>query len=314
MEHINLIKHGIKSAFGVDQWDDVEALTRGLSASSISKLRIGENYYVAKVSDLNNPENNLVREYHAQIIGAKHKVAPAVYYSDPNAGIIIMDYIETRPISTVERNKLAMITKFANFVQRVHACDAFQADQSIFRKLEIIHSMLSEDFQQAEQIKSAMQIKADVEQYLNDEADLRPCHNDINPYNLLYDGNKFWLVDWAAAAQENFYFDLAACVMFFYLQNDSSIEAFLQAYFGRALSQAEKDKFYFMQTFVYIYYGIMFVFASNKQQVALLSQEEIDNLPNYAEFMEAIGAGKINLGDGKSQQQLGFIYLEMAVS
>ncbi len=49
MEHVNLIKHGIKSAFGVDQWDDAMTLTRGLSASSIYKLRIGDNYYVTKI-------------------------------------------------------------------------------------------------------------------------------------------------------------------------------------------------------------------------------------------------------------------------
>ena len=36
-----------------------------------------------------------------------------------------------------------------------------------------------------------------------DKDDLRPCHCDIHPFNLLYDGNDFWLVDWAIAAQEN---------------------------------------------------------------------------------------------------------------
>ncbi len=78
--------------------------------------------------------------------------------------------------------------------------------------------------------------------------------------------------------------------------------------------QPEKAKFSLMQIFVYVYYGIMFIYASDKQQVELLSQEEIDDLPSYVEFMDAIRTGKINLGDGKSQQQLGFIYLKMGVS
>lgn len=309
-----LINQGVKNAFGQDSWELVEVLTQGLSSSSLYKLRVEGKDYVAKFSDPNHPHNNLNREYHAQAKGVNNLVAPTVHYADPTAGIIIMDYIDIAALDNISRQQPDMVEKFATFVKRLHSCDDFQKDASIYQRIEFVHDQLPPDFQASELIKLAIQVKDDLQKRLIDEEDLKPCHSDINPFNLLYDGNDFWLVDWAVAAQENFYFDLASCVTFFYFQNDNVAEMFLNAYFGRSINQNEEDKFNFMQAFVYVYYGLMFIFIGCTQKVNLLSQEEIDMLPSYLQFMNSIGSGEVNLGHSKSQQQLGFIYLKMAES
>ncbi len=313
-EHQALITQGVKNAFGQDSWELLEILTRGLSPSSIYKLKIDGRNYIAKFSDPNHPHNNLMREYHAQGNGVKNMVAPAVHYADSSVGIIIMDYVNMVVLDRANRQQPSMIEKFSQFVRRLHSCASFQKDASIYQRVEFVHDQLSHDFQTSELVKLSLQIKEEVQRRLIDKDDLKPCHCDINPFNLLYDGNDFWLVDWAAAAQENFYFDLASCVTFFFFQNNDVAEMFLNAYFKRSLNQNEKDKFNLMQAFVYVYFGLMFIFISCVQKVDLLSQKEIDKLPSYSLFMDSIGSGEVNLGCAKAQQRLGFIYLKMAKS
>jgi|GEM_PF-4416338 hypothetical protein len=53
------------------------------------------------------------------------------------------------------------------------------------------------------------------------------------------------------------------------------------------------------------------LYTSSVRKVNLLSQERIEILPSYLEFMNSIGSGEVNLSDGQCQQQLGFIYLKM---
>ena len=313
-EHQTLITQGVKNAFGQDSWELVEALTLGHSPSSIYKLRIDGRDYIAKFSDPNHPHNNLMREYHAQGNAVEKMAAPAVHYNDPSVGIIIMDYVNIVVVDRENRRQPEMIEKFSQFVRRLHSCASFQKAASIYQRVEFVHDQLPSDFQSSELVKLSLQIKEEVQRKLIDKDDLKPCHRDIHPFNLLYDCSDFWLIDWTAAAQENFYFDLASCVTFFFFQNNGAAEMFLNAYFKRSLNQNEKDKFNLMQAFVYVYFGLMLIFNSCVRKANLLSQKEIDKLPSYSQFMDSIESGEVNLGCGKSQQRLGFIFFKMAKS
>jgi len=165
-EDATLISQGVKKAFGADSWELLETLTRGLSPSSLYKLMIDGNRYVAKISDPNHPHNNLEREYHAMSIAAKNNVAPAVYYADSDGGVIIMDYIENVLLSSVDRQMPNMINKFADFIKRLHSCDNFQKNDSIFRIVEIVHDLLPLDLKGAKLVNHAIKIKDEVQKYL----------------------------------------------------------------------------------------------------------------------------------------------------
>ena len=312
--HINLINQAVSHAFGNVAWSQNITITRGLSSASLYKLVIDGRDYVVKIDDPEHPHNDLIREYHAISIAAKHHIAPQVHYNDPQQGIILMDYIENVALPRDNLQQPEMIEKFANLVRHLHAGDDFKQAESIFQRVDMIHELLSTDWKNLAFIKQTLTIKTTLQDYLSDPDDQRPCHGDMNPYNLLFDGQSFCLVDWSAAAQENFYFDLASCAIFFYHGNDMAIAKFLQIYFSRTLSQQELDKFYLMQVFVALYYGIMFIYASTQQQNTPLSVQTIADLPSYATFMQSIGKGEVNLADSMAQQQLGWIYIQMALT
>ena len=309
--HVPLINLAIKSAFPENSWTHEKTLSQGNSPSVLYILNIKNKKFVAKLTDPNYPGSNLSTVYDAQIKGFNNKIAPRVYYSDPSAGILIMDHIEAVPFDKINHEQPETIEKLAKLLNRLHLCDDFQKGLSSFERVDFRHNLIPLNFKSHHLIKQAIQAKETIQKILIDDEDIKPSHGDLSPFNLLFDGSYFLLVDWDTATQDNLYFDLATCLIFFYFNNEEASEIFLQNYFGRSPSQAERDKLDLMKIFVYIYYGITFVYTSSLRKVELFSQEAIETLPSYSEFMKSIGSGKVNLGNGKSQQQLGFIYLKV---
>ncbi len=311
-DHVTLINCAVKKAFTEDSWTYVETFSRGNSPSALYKLKINNKNYVAKLTDPNYPGWSLTAAYSAQINGFHNKVAPRVHYSDPSTGILVMDYIEAAPLEEINHKQPEITEKLSKLLKRLHHCDDFQKGLSMYQRVEFRHNLLPPNFKSHNLIKHAMQAKEMIEHILIDANDIKPCHGDVTPFNLLFDRNSFWLVDWETATQDNFYFDVATCMIFFYFNNKKTSELFLNHYFERPPTQMERDKLDLMKVFVYVYYGITFAYTSSLRKVDLLSQEAIDALPSYLEFMDSIGSGEVNLGDGQAQQQLGFIYLKMA--
>ena len=150
---------------------------------------------------------------------------------------------------------------------------------------------------------------------LFDQNDIRSCHCDLNPVNILFDGEKYFFVDWQAASPQSFYFDLAYCSNWFYFYNEDLCALFLKSYFGREVTEEENAKYYLMRIFTYIYLGIGFIslpFKEN-QNIPILSDENIEKLPSYLKFMQSLGSGVVDLENADVQQQFGFIFLKTAI-
>ena len=72
------------------------------------------------------------------------------------------------------------------------------------------------------------------------DADLVSSHNDLfKPDNMLFDGNRVWLVDWEAAFLNDRYADLAV-VANQVVTNDAEERLYLQEYFGQAPDEYQR--------------------------------------------------------------------------
>ena len=127
-------------------------------------------------------------------------------------------------------------------------------------------------------------------------------------------GDEYFLVDWQAASPQSFYFDLACCATWFYFYNEDLCASFLEYYLGRDSTDEEKNKYYLMRIFTFIYYGIGFLSLPLKtsSDFPILIDSEIEKLPNHLLFMQSLGSGNVDLTDATTQQQFGFILLKVA--
>ena len=305
------ISFAVQQGLMTADWEYVSLLSGGLSGVPVCKISVNQKFYVVKLDELSDTNFNLVRNYALLEHVSKQGIAPPVYFTDAEHGVILMKYIDVkpRPPATLESVK-----QFAYLLRKLHDGTSFSPWKSKFEILDYFYQQLTPEHQASSLIKTGIREVKRLHTYLSDPADMRPCHCDLNPNNLLFDGQKYYLVDWQAASPQSFYFDLASSANFFYFYSEEWCQLFLKEYFGRSTHRDENEKFKLMRKFTHIYYGIVFIALPLLKNIQLspLSEQEIASLPSYLEFMQLLGSGKVTLSDPKTQQRFGYIFLKTA--
>jgi thiamine kinase-like enzyme len=306
------IELAVLNGLGASKWETVRLLHGGFSGASTYILSADDKTYVVKLDDTDNSKIDFDRYMKVLEIASKQSYSPTVYYADPRNGVILMDFIDGKPCNYSSEET---VKAFAKFIKHIHSGPSFPKWLSIFEVLDHFYNTLDDNYKNSDILMKNMETIHALKEELSDPEDVRSGHNDINPGNLLFDGDRLFLVDWVSASPQNFYFDLSCCAIFFYHANNELLELFLYSYFGRDLTNDEKHKFLLMRKFANIYFGIGFLSVSSRgnNNLPMLTSEEILLLPSYSNFMKAVGCGQINLGEDSAKQMLGYIFLEIAL-
>jgi thiamine kinase-like enzyme len=70
------------------------------------------------------------------------------------------------------------------------------------------------------------------------------CHSDLRPENVLFEGQRVWLVDWQTAFVNDRYFDLAPAN--FVVANDLGEWTCLEQYFEQRPDEDQRARFFLM--------------------------------------------------------------------
>jgi hypothetical protein len=248
------------------------------------------------------------------LLASEAGIAPPVYFVDENAGISLMKFITAENLFAQNLTAPPQVKKLANFVRKLHSLPDFPPDNPIFSKVDQVFAWMKPDFRETALVQEAMALKAKLVPQLSDPADWVTSHCDLNPNNLLYADDRFWLIDWEAASSQNRYFDLASCGNFFYFYDRGVELALLTDYFERKPSKDEVRKYFLMRRFVSVYYGMMFLYIAGIMGATCLSIDEIANSPSHSEMMTGIESGVENMNNPQTLQKMGFAYLKMALA
>jgi hypothetical protein len=115
-------------------------------------------------------------------------------------------------------------------------------------------------------------------------------HNDLKPENVLYDGQRVWMVDWEAAFLNDRYLDLAV-VANFIVTKEGDERAYLREYFGHDANDYQLARFFLMQQILHMAYAAMFLFLGSGGQPLNEATDE----PDFRDFHDRMWAGEINL-------------------
>src|SRR5262249_9810498 len=83
-------------------------------------------------------------------------------------------------------------------------------------------------------------------------------HNDVNPTNLVYDGDRVMLLDWDVAGENDPYYDLAAIAVFLRM-DDATCRALVAAHDAAPISADLPARFTYMRRVVATLCGLMFI-------------------------------------------------------
>lgn len=310
-ERIATIENGLLKTFHTADITNVSLLSGGLSGSAVYKIELEGKAYTLK---LNTVGIETVKTPKALEQAATAGIAPKLYYDNQIEGIIISDFVDNQPIRNVfEPDKL--ITELANTIKSIHAIETNGEGAHLFETLDGLiagfkqagkfsGSVFDECFQQYEILKAKFQLAA---------ADLVFSHNDLNPNNILCDGNKLWIIDWDVAYPNNRYIDLANVANFFVHTPDQE-KAFLKVYFGNDANDQQMARFFAMRQICRIVYAmLMFQIVAQSKPADYEHSQDMEgiDMPTFGALM---GEGKVSLAEYDGQLMYGKALLNTAVA
>jgi aminoglycoside phosphotransferase (APT) family kinase protein len=251
------VERALASAFGSAARANPAALTGGASGAHVYRVTVREADCLlrieANVGGLHDP----VRQYACMRIASDAGVAPRVPYADATDAVAILEFVHAR-MEAGDDARRARLSSLARTVATLHESPLFPPFMSFFDAMEMILSSLETNASLPPAILARLLAgyRKIADAYPRDGADLVSSHNDLNPNNVLFEGERAWLIDWELAFANDRYNDIAA-LMNFFATEPSDVELILRSYFGDSLRDYHRSRAFLMQQVNRIYYAVM---------------------------------------------------------
>jgi aminoglycoside phosphotransferase (APT) family kinase protein len=205
------VRAALRATFGASAGRDFQPIRGGVSGALICRFDVHERTYVLRIEPERIALHDRQRGFACMAAAAATGAAPPVHYCDPATGVAIMNFVSSRPLSEHPGGPAGLARALGALISRVQATAPFP----IFGSYpEVIGSMLAglskSNFFTPGQLDPHAEGLARIFAALSwDISSLVSCHNDPNPRNILFDGERVWLIDWELAFRNDPLVDVA---------------------------------------------------------------------------------------------------------
>lgn len=256
------VRRATLAAFGTDEIDAARPLGGGLSGAKIFRIRVGGVPYLLRIEAERDAFRDPARAYACMRIAADGLIAPRVRYADAQDGVAILEFIEERSLLLDYRGEREdLIVEAVQTVRALHAGPPFPP---LVDYLDGIDALIGQ-FQARGLVAPAATAElfalygALRARYRTAPEDLVASHNDLNPRNMLYDGQRLWFVDWESAFLADRFVDLA-CLANLFADTPVREELLLATYFGK-VDEVHRARLYLMAQVNHLFYGLVMINA-----------------------------------------------------
>jgi thiamine kinase-like enzyme len=293
----------------------ISRLTAGLSGAGVYRVEAAGRAFVLKIKDESEPVAGWRQQRQLQQLAANVGAAPRVIHVDETRRAVVSDFVVDRSFIAAyvdPRTRDSALTQLGLTLRRVHdlplPADANGENQREF--LAEIWSSLDGNSAVPAFVRDAVRrVQAEKVPACDKPAVL--SHNDVNPGNLLYDGEKVLLVDWEAASRNDGYYDLATIALFLRM-NQEACHRMLAAYHGEPLSEFPA-RFCYNRRLVAVLCGAHGVRGALKNGYAGRGEETLESTPPLGEFYQRMQAG-LSLATAEGQWWFGLALLKESVA
>ena len=300
---------GLSQTFGVTAFEDLRDLTERPGSNRAFRIIVRGSPYLLRI---NTRAGDMTRHFTCMQAAADAGLAPRVWYASAEDRIAITDFVNGVFLPAPDA-----LVRIPAVLRRLHALPPFPTSpfnttctfllnpgpalDGFLQKFQT-SSILPEN-DTAELLARYRQLAA---VYSRLDADLAPSHNDLfKPDNMLFDGNRLWLVDWEAAFQNDRYADLAV-VANMLVANESEEKIYLQEYFGQAPDEYQRARFYLMRQLAHIFYAMAFLMLRSSGNPIDPSEPGVP----YRDFQRRFWTREVGLADDQAKSLYGRVHWE----
>ncbi len=212
-----------------------QSLEGGLTAAKVYSFEIQDKKFVLRFLDIKHSKRKRENEIYALKIGDQLKISPSYVFSDKNAFLTVMSFIEGHALHQPSESQLKNLGKM---LKKLHNySDFYPIKDSLIERLKRYYQ---------KGIKSKIAYPTGFDQEIRATLNkpclhsLAPSHGDLNPYNILINdfNGKINIIDWTTATLDDPFADLS----YFCLLSNLTVtqeKIFLTSYLGRAASKKE---------------------------------------------------------------------------
>ncbi len=285
-ERREAVLRAVEAAFPGAAIEKLAPVTGGASGALIFKATVRGGDYLLRLETARDGFRDPERQYACLKIAAEVGVAPKLHYADARDGVAITDFVRAAPGNADEVRAVAIVDQ----LRKLHAAPLFPGLIPYMQGMESLIGQVRETGilppKALFSLLSTFQALTAV--YPGCDPDLVSSHNDLNPNNVLFDGERAWFVDWESAFAADRYVDLATVVNCF-ARGEAEREAVLRAYFGEVLDDYRRARLFLMRQINRLFYAtVMLNAAAAERPGARLTAADLE-VPRIADIEGEVG-------------------------
>jgi hypothetical protein len=208
--HRDAATAALATAFGPAPVSALSPVLGGGSGALAYRVDVGDRSYLMRMESgrvaMRNPH-----QYACMQIVSEAGIAPPLRYCDATKGIAIMDFIRQVPLQSYPGGPDGLIRQLGALARQLQATQTFPhvGDYPVVLGFMLQRMRTTGAFAPGLLDAHAEAFARLREAYRWNSSTLVSSHNDPNPRNILYDGERLWLVDWETAYRNDAMIDVA---------------------------------------------------------------------------------------------------------
>ncbi len=288
--------------------DHLQPISGGASGALICRVDAGGRPWLLRLEAIDAPgPRDIPRAYACMRAASDAGIAPRLHLADADKGVAVMEFIHSRPFADFAGGEPALVPALGALARRVHAIEppfpSPRADYptlvdfmmgAVRRTGAFREGLLDPHAEGLARVRSAYRF----------EGPAVSCHNDPNRMNVLFDGERLWLVDWELSFRNDPLIDVGILADNF-APTSPAAEALLASWLGGEPDRALRTRYALARQLSRAFYACALL------SIAGASPSGPDDLsaPTPEEFTKALAAGDLKVGSPELLRTLGKMQL-----
>jgi aminoglycoside phosphotransferase (APT) family kinase protein len=181
---------------------------QGASGAVGLHLRSGGRDHVLRAEVHRHPARS-PHHYRGMAAAAEAGLAPALHYLDADNGVAVMDFIRAVPLERFPGGRAALVRSLGRLAAELQRTPAFPELWDFRVATEHLLGLAEQRFEPGLLAPHRAAFERLRDALAWDPARHVSSHNDPNPRNVLFDGERLWLIDWETACRNEPMVDVA---------------------------------------------------------------------------------------------------------